>query len=95
MFKVYFTVFLVSALLSIVGADTNAVGGFLTQGGCDADTFLFVTTIEVSPAPNFFLTITPNLSGLCPDAYGQMVNSTLNLNNCLENSNAKLVWEKE
>ncbi|PQE19872.1 hypothetical protein CJF31_00006382 [Rutstroemia sp. NJR-2017a BVV2] len=93
MFKFFFTAFLASALLSIsiVSADVNAVGGFISHAGCDADTFLFVTSIEVSPAPNFFLTITPTLSGLCPNAAGQMVNSTLNLNSCLENSNANLL----
>jgi hypothetical protein len=91
MFKAFFTAFLASALLSLVAAEANAVGGFISHAGCDADTFLFVTSIEVSPAPNFFLTVTPTLSGLCPNANGQMVNSTLNLNKCLENSNANLL----
>jgi hypothetical protein len=93
MFKFFLTVFLASALLSfsLVSADVNAVGGFISHAGCDADTFLFVTSIQVSPAPDFFLTITPTLSGLCPNAAGKMVNSTLNLNKCLENSNANLV----
>ncbi|PQE20994.1 hypothetical protein CJF30_00002315 [Rutstroemia sp. NJR-2017a BBW] len=93
MFKFFLTAFLASALLSfsLVSADVNAVGGFISHAGCDADTFLFVTSIQVSPAPNFFLTITPTLSGLCPNAAGQMVNSTLNLNKCLENSNANLL----
>jgi hypothetical protein len=97
MFKFFFTAFLASALLSIsiVRADVNAVGGFISHAGCDADTFIFVTSIQVSPAPNFFLTVTPTLSGLCPNAAGQMVNSTLNLNTCLENSNANLLWERD
>lgn len=82
-----FSALLISILFSIAHA---AAGGFLSQSHCDASTFNFHATVEVGPAPDFFITVTPILSGLCPNSAEEMTNSTLNLNKCLANNNAHL-----
>ncbi|RAL66835.1 hypothetical protein DID88_007618 [Monilinia fructigena] len=86
-----FSALLVSILLSIA----HASGGFLSQASCNGSSFQFIAAVEVSDAPDFFITVTPNLSGLCPASSGQMKNSTLNLNKCLGNNNAHLIWKKD
>lgn len=82
-----FSALIVSILLSIA----HATGGFLSQASCNGSTFQFEATVEVSDAPDFFITVTPILSGLCPTSSGKMDNSTLNLNKCLGNKDAHLI----
>ncbi|ESZ91002.1 hypothetical protein SBOR_8606 [Sclerotinia borealis F-4128] len=95
MSKSLITTLLVSILLSIAHAfGGSTVGGFLSQSSCNASTFKFSDTIDVGPAPEFVITVTPILSGLCPNSSGQKTNSTLNLNTCLGNNDAHLLWQK-
>ncbi|KAF7885655.1 uncharacterized protein EAF02_004164 [Botrytis sinoallii] len=95
MSRLFNSVLFVSLLLSVVHAAavvTTSAGGFMSK--CDASTFKFYDDIELGPAPQFTFTITPILSGLCPDSSGHMSNSTLNLNTCLGNNDAHLVWQR-
>ncbi|KAF7871884.1 hypothetical protein EAF04_003991 [Stromatinia cepivora] len=95
MSKLFSSVLLISILLSIAhAAPASTAGGFLSQSRCDGSTFQFHDTIELGPAPEFKITVIPNLSGLCPGSSAQMTNSTLNLNTCLTNNDAHLLWQK-
>ncbi|TGO90745.1 hypothetical protein BPOR_0052g00080 [Botrytis porri] len=91
MSKLFNSVLLISLLLSVVHAAAviTSAGGFMSK--CDASTFKFYDDIELGPAPQFTFTVTPILSGLCPNSAGHMSNSTLNLNTCLGNNDAHLV----
>ncbi|QSZ29141.1 hypothetical protein DSL72_003652 [Monilinia vaccinii-corymbosi] len=90
-----FSALLVPILLSIahVAGGSNS-GGFLSQADCNGSTFKFVDILEVGPDPDYIITVTPIMSGLCPTSSGQMKNSTLNLNTCLGNNDAHLYWKK-
>jgi hypothetical protein len=88
----FFYAFFASILLPIAHAyGGGSVGGFLDKHNCNASTFLFHDTITVGPAPSFYITVVPILSGLCPGSSGQMANSTLNLNTCIANNDAHLL----
>lgn len=96
MSKFFSSVLLISIVLFVAHAApaSAAAGGFLSQSRCDESTFQFYDVIELGPAPEYKITVTPNLSGLCPGSSGQMTNSTLNLNTCLANNDAHLLWQK-
>ena len=64
-------------------------GGFLEC--CNATTFLYTEVITLFPSPGVYFTITPALSGLCKGPGEVYTNSSLNLNNCIENSNGVLL----
>ncbi|APA09032.1 predicted protein [Sclerotinia sclerotiorum 1980 UF-70] len=97
MSKFFSSVLLISIVLFVAHAApaSAAAGGFLSQSRCDESTFQFYDVIELGPAPEYKITVTPNLSGLCPGSSGQMTNSTLNLNTCLANNDAHLLWQKK
>lgn len=69
-----------------------ATGGFIEH--CKINTIAFEDLITITDLPdsddyNFFYT--PILSAICKGPHGKYVNSTLDLNHCLENRNATLV----